>query len=182
MVVLGVDDACESKVADLEQEMIAVDEEIRGLEIAVKNIGRVDVLESSQELIEEQLYVFLSEPFMLHQLVEVRVHQFLNDVHALCIAQHRVLLVERPSLRAQYLVNQNHVVVSETFQDPDLAKRLSTASLVGDADLLDGNTIVGSRVRGRKHEAAGAVSDGLQVREAIADVEGVCLHRVDGQL
>ena len=57
-----------------------VDEQVGGLEVTVQHVGRVDVLEASQDLVEEIADVVVAQPLSLQQLVQVRLHQSLNDV------------------------------------------------------------------------------------------------------
>lgn len=57
-----------------------VDEQVGGLQVAVQHVGRVDVLQASQDLVEEVADVVVAQPLGLQQLVEVRLHQSLHDV------------------------------------------------------------------------------------------------------
>lgn len=57
-----------------------VDEQVGGLEVTVQHVGRVDVLESSQDLVEEIADVVVAQLLALQQLVQVRLHQSLHDV------------------------------------------------------------------------------------------------------
>ncbi|TNN83419.1 hypothetical protein EYF80_006400 [Liparis tanakae] len=50
-----------------------VDEQVGGLEVTVQHVGRVDVLEASQDLVEEIADVVVAQPLGLQQLVQVRV-------------------------------------------------------------------------------------------------------------
>lgn len=79
-IFLGVDReaACESEIADLELT-VGVDKKVSGLEITVKNVGRVHVLEPTKDLINEGLEVSVgqgltrpddSRQVALHQLCE----------------------------------------------------------------------------------------------------------------
>lgn len=52
--------SCQTKIADLEFA-VGVHEEITGLEIAVEDVGRVDVLETAQDLVYERLEVGVGE-------------------------------------------------------------------------------------------------------------------------
>lgn len=57
-----------------------VDEQVGGLQVAVQHVGRVDVLQASQDLVEEVADVVVAQLLGLQQLVEVRLHQSLHDV------------------------------------------------------------------------------------------------------
>lgn len=57
-----------------------VEQEVRGLEVTVQHVGRVDVLETSQDLVEEVADVVVAQVLGLQQLVQVRLHQVLHDV------------------------------------------------------------------------------------------------------
>lgn len=57
---LRVLNPCQSKVADL-QIAVLVDKDVRRLEIAVHYAGRVDVLETAEDLVEEVLDELLLE-------------------------------------------------------------------------------------------------------------------------
>lgn len=59
-----------------------VDEQVGGFEVTVQHVGRVDVLEASQDLVQEVADVVVAQPLALQQLVQVRLHQGLHDVAA----------------------------------------------------------------------------------------------------
>lgn len=46
----------------------------------MQHVGRVDVLEASQDLVEEVADVVVAQLLGLQQLVQVRLHQSLHDV------------------------------------------------------------------------------------------------------
>ena len=72
--------ACESKVANLEFA-IGVDQQIARLQVAVKDVGRVDVFEPSADLIDEVLKVGVGQGLLgSNNLVKVCFHQLLNQV------------------------------------------------------------------------------------------------------
>ena len=49
-----------TKIADLELA-VGVDEQVAGLEVTVEDVGRVDVLEAAQDLVDEGLEVCVGE-------------------------------------------------------------------------------------------------------------------------
>ena len=58
----------------------SVEEKVRGLKVAVEHVGRVDVLEPSEDLVQEVANVVVAQVLGLQQLVQVRLHQILYDV------------------------------------------------------------------------------------------------------
>lgn len=46
----------------------------------MQHVGGVDVLQASQDLVEEVADVVVAQPLGLQQLVQVRLHQSLHDV------------------------------------------------------------------------------------------------------
>lgn len=59
-----------------------VEEEVGGLQVAVQHVGRVDVLEPSEDLVEEVADVVVAQVLGLQELVEVCLHEILDDVSA----------------------------------------------------------------------------------------------------
>lgn len=57
-----------------------VDEQVRGFQVPVQHISRVDVLQASQDLVEKVADVVVAQLLGLQQLVQVRLHQSLHDV------------------------------------------------------------------------------------------------------
>ena len=63
-----------------------VQQQVAGLQISVEDVGGVNVLEAAQYLIEKIADVIIAQPLGLQQLVEVGLHQTLDDVDILhCI-------------------------------------------------------------------------------------------------
>ena len=79
---LGVLDAGEAEVADLEVAVL-VDEDVAGLEVAVHDAGRVHVLESAQDLVEEVLYELFLERPRREEAVEVGAEELGDEVDVL---------------------------------------------------------------------------------------------------
>lgn len=71
--------ACACTCVDLEVTS-GVDEQVWGLQVAVQHVGWVDVLQASQDLVEEVADVVVAQLLGLQQLVQVRLHQSLHDV------------------------------------------------------------------------------------------------------
>lgn len=80
VIVLGVGHSRQAKVADLEVAG-GVQQKVRRLQVAVQHVGRVDVLEAAQYLVEEVADVIVRDLLRLQQLVQVGLHQALHDVH-----------------------------------------------------------------------------------------------------
>ena len=79
VIVLWVSHASQTKVTDLEITG-GVQQQVARLQISVENIGGVDVLETTEDLVEEVADVVVTQPLRLQQLVEVSLHQALDDV------------------------------------------------------------------------------------------------------
>lgn len=57
-----------------------VQQQIAGLQIPMKHISRVDVFQSSQDLVQEVTYVVITKLLRLQKLVKICLHQTLNNV------------------------------------------------------------------------------------------------------
>lgn len=57
-----------------------VDEQVGGFEVTVQHVGWVNVLEASQDLVEEVADVVVAQSLAFQQLVQIRLHQSLHDV------------------------------------------------------------------------------------------------------
>lgn len=60
MTIVRVNYPGQPKVADLEQQLVCVDEYIGRLQISVQDVSRVDELQSPQQLVEQQSSVTCS--------------------------------------------------------------------------------------------------------------------------
>ena len=76
MVMAGVTHTGQSKVADL-QVAVRVQEDVGGLEVPMEDIRRVDVFESSENLIEKVANVVRGKFLRSEQFVEICLHQAL---------------------------------------------------------------------------------------------------------
>lgn len=59
-----------------------VDEQIGGLQVSVKDVGRVNVLQPTQDLVQKVADMIVAELLGLQQLVQVCLHQVLHNVAA----------------------------------------------------------------------------------------------------
>ena len=130
MVMLRVGHAGEAEVTDLEVAG-GVQQQVAGLQISVEDVGGVDVLEAAQYLIEKIADVVIAQPLGLEQLVEIRLHETLDDVDVL----HGV-----HGGRPQDVSDVNNVFMIEPGQYLDLPQGSLTVSLVFKrTDLLNCN-------------------------------------------
>mmetsp|Transcript_13085 Transcript_13085/g.41375 ORF Transcript_13085/g.41375 Transcript_13085/m.41375 type:complete len:353 (-) Transcript_13085:435-1493(-) len=86
--------AGEAKVADL-QLAVGVGQDVLRLEVAVKHVGRVDVLQTTEQLVEEELIVLCCEVIVcLDHLMQVGLHKLEHHVNILValgvVRQHDV--------------------------------------------------------------------------------------------
>lgn len=79
VVLLRRSRTSQTKVADF-QIAVSVEEQVRGLEIAVEHVGRVHGLESAQGLVDEVLAVVVGEVLGADDTVHVRLHELLVAV------------------------------------------------------------------------------------------------------
>ena len=82
MVMLRVSHAGKPKVTNL-QITSGVQKKVAGLEVPVEDIGGVDVLEAAKNLIEKVADMVIAQPLGLQQLVEICLHETLDDVDIL---------------------------------------------------------------------------------------------------
>lgn len=85
--VVRIHDAGQTKVPNLQYQVLCVDEQVGRLEVPVQDISRVDVLEAPQELVHEEPGVALRQRALLQQLTEIRLHVLLNDVDGVHLCQ-----------------------------------------------------------------------------------------------
>ena len=162
MIMLGVRHPREAKVANLEVAC-CVQQQVAGLQVTVENIGRVDVLESPENLIKKVADVVITESLGLEQLVEVSLHQALDNVD---ITQ-TVDVDWTEDIAYVY-----DIFVLKPVQDLDLPEGSLAVSLVlKRADLLDGDLALGLDVHGGHDHAVGALPDVLEVEVPVAHTE-----------
>ena len=152
----------EAKVTDLEVAS-CVQQQVAGLQIAVEDVGRVDVLEAPEDLIKEVADVVIAQSLGLKQLVEVCLHQTLDDID---IAKTvNVYWTED-------VTDIDDVLVLKPVQDFDLPEcSLAVSLMLERANLLDGDLGLSLDVHGGHDHAVGALPDILQVEIPVADTE-----------
>ena len=74
---------CHSKIPNL-QLTVAIDEQVTWLQVPVEDIGRVDILQPSHDLVEEELDMFIAERLnRMDDVVKVTLHKVQNHIHIL---------------------------------------------------------------------------------------------------
>ena len=142
-----------TEVAYLEFAVL-VDKQIAWFEIAMKDVRRVNVLQSSQQLKQEILEMFLAEFLRrVNDPMQVALHQIENDVDIV----HRT----RSFRRADNLEDRYNVVVLEMLQDLYLAVRPFCDGYLLEyvRYLLDRDFLVCFLVNGGAHHAVCATAD-----------------------
>lgn len=72
-----------AKVAECHLQVTrGVDEKVAGLQVPMKHIGRMDVFQPSENLVEKVADVVIAELLGLQQLIEIGFHQILNYISA----------------------------------------------------------------------------------------------------
>jgi hypothetical protein len=101
-ILLGVNGeaSCQPEITDL-QLAIRVNQQVSGLQIAMKHIGRVDVLQSAQDLVDEGLEVGIGEGLSgSDNGCEIALHELYNDVRLTRISPaHRLTYLRRDRSR-----------------------------------------------------------------------------------
>ena len=121
----------------------------------MEDVGRVDVLEAPEDLVEEVADVVIAQPLGLEKLVEVGLHEALHDVD---VAE--TLDVDG----TEDVADVDDVLVLEPVEDLDLPERSLAVGLVLEwADLLDRDLGLGLHVHGGHDHAVGALPDVLEV-------------------
>lgn len=162
-----VNDPRQPEVPDLEHEVLRADEDVGRLQVPVQHVGRVDVLEPSEQLVHEQLRVLLRQRALLQQARQVRLHVLLDDVGH---AELEQLALQVSALGPQHLVHLHDVVVVQAADDLDLPEGMLHASGVTQDNLLDGHLPAGPAVHGRQHQPVDAKAQGLEVNKASTKV------------
>ena len=176
----------ESKVADLELA-VGIHHEVAGLEVAVEDVGRVDVLEPAQDLVDEGLVVGVGEGLSgSDDGVEIGLHQLLVQVE----------LVVGLRVDDVHVVEAGDVfVVAKVLEELDLAQGALGEDLLAKdvGDLFDGDRLaaVACRVACRHHQAISTLTELFRDGEVVLDdkrlsvnvegVSGLC-HRGRGRM
>ncbi len=79
--LIGADDTRQAEVSDLDRAVRTRDQDIGRLEVAVNDVGLVDVAHAVYELVEDVLDVLLCEVLVgLQDLREICVHELEDEV------------------------------------------------------------------------------------------------------
>lgn len=116
MRIVWIHNAGQTKVPDLQDQVLRVDKQVGRLEIAVQHVGRVDVLEAPEELVHEQPGMVLRQKAPLQQLTQVCLHVLLHNVDRVDLCQRHHILRQPPSVGAQRLKHLERQVVSVSRQ------------------------------------------------------------------
>lgn len=147
---------------------VLIGEDVRWLYVSVDDASGVQELESSEDLVDDELYVVVGEFFsvLLDERVEVDVHEVGHQVDVSELGL-RVLVVD-DSLEV------DDVVVSEVVQDADLSYHPPRVDGVFDlVHPLDGDLLVGLLVFVGPHDAVRALALDLDQLVAVARVHVV---------
>ncbi|RUS75410.1 hypothetical protein EGW08_016821, partial [Elysia chlorotica] len=85
VVVVRVCHTGQTKITDLgrlgkKNITCCVEEKVAGLQVSVQYVGRVDVFETTQDLVQEVTHMVIAQLLGLEKFVHVRFHQTLNNV------------------------------------------------------------------------------------------------------
>ena len=153
-VLVELDDSGQAEVAYLEQA-VAVDEQVAGLDVAVDDARRVEVLDAAQYLVEEELDVVLGEHLRTgDDLVQVGLHELGENVD---------LVEEVGHGRLEHVDRVQDVVVLEHAEHLDLAEdALGRDDRLEDVGhLFERHATTRARIGHRPDDAERAVADHL---------------------
>ena len=162
VIMFRVSHPREAEVANLEIAC-CVQQKVAWLQVTVEDIGRVDILEAPENLIEEVADVVIAESLSLEQLVQVSLHQALDNVD----------ITETVNVNwTENISDVYDIFMLEPVQDLDLPEGSLAVSLVLErADLLDGDLALSLDVHGGHDHAVCALPDVLEVEVPVADTE-----------
>mmetsp|Transcript_7065 Transcript_7065/g.28699 ORF Transcript_7065/g.28699 Transcript_7065/m.28699 type:complete len:582 (-) Transcript_7065:145-1890(-) len=164
----------QAEVANLELA-IRVGQDVLGLQVPVVHVRGVNVLEPSQQLVEEELVVLVRQVVVrLDDLVEVRLHELEDDEDVLELPrvgrEHDVLHLHDVGML-------QHAEELHLSQDPGRIRHV----LEDVGDLLDGHLLPGLVVRRRAHHPVASLADDLvdgeTVSLAVLGEEALVVHR-----
>mmetsp|Transcript_30582 Transcript_30582/g.105689 ORF Transcript_30582/g.105689 Transcript_30582/m.105689 type:complete len:246 (+) Transcript_30582:597-1334(+) len=167
-----VDASSEAKVAD-GQVAVAVHQQVRGLEVAVKHRGAVDELQTAEDLVEEVLVVLVRQRLPARDdSVQVALHEVGHDVD--------VGEVDGVRGDGDDVLDLNNVLVQAKVPEQlDLAQDALGVDEVAEhvGDLLDRHLFARGGVVGGAYDAVGPAADGLEVPVPDVDVKLVAAKR-----
>ena len=80
MIMVRIGDSGKPEIADF-QVTRSVQQQIARLQISMEYIRRMDVFQTSQDLIEEVADVVVRQPLGFQEFIQIRFHQTLQDRH-----------------------------------------------------------------------------------------------------
>ena len=152
----------EAKVTNLEIAS-CVQQQVTGLQVTMEDIGRVDILEAPENLVEKVANVVITESLGLEQLVEVSLHQALDNVD----------ITETVDVDwTEDVADIDDILVLEPVEDLDLPEgSLAVSLMLKRADLLDGNLALSLDIQSGHNHPVGALPDVLEVEIPVTDTE-----------
>ena len=162
MIMFRVRHPREAKVTNLEIAS-CVQQQVTGLQVTMEDIGRVDVLEAPENLVEKVANVVITESLGLEQLVEVSLHQALDNVD----------ITETVDVDwTEDVADIDDILVLEPVEDLDLPEGSLAVSLMFKwADLLDGYLALSLDIQSGHNHPVGALPDVLEVEIPVTDTE-----------
>lgn len=85
--VVGVHDASQTKVSDLQDQVLCVDKQVGRLKVSVQHVSGMDVLKAPEELVHEESGMALRQQTPLQQLTQVSLHVLLYNVDRVDLSQ-----------------------------------------------------------------------------------------------
>ena len=162
MIMFRVRHPREAKVTNLEIAS-CVQQQVTGLQVTMEDIGRVDVLEAPENLVEKVANVVITESLGLEQLVEVSLHQALDNVD----------ITETVDVDwTEDVADIDDILVLEPVEDLDLPEgSLAVSLMLKRADLLDGYLALSLDIQSGHNHPVGALPDVLEVEIPVTDTE-----------
>ena len=168
VIVVTINATGQSKITNL-QVAIGIDQQIRGLQVAVQDIARMNVLEAAQDLIDKILNVIHAELlFGINDPVQIGFHEIRDHVHVVVVFHVR-------NGGWHHVLNGHNVFVSKVLQQFDFSQDPLGIDFIvkGSGDHFDGNFGVGRvgglSVLGTNHHTVGAAANDAQKRVASID-------------
>lgn len=101
--IVGVHDASQTKVSDLQDQVLCVDKQVGWLKVSVQHVSGMDVLKAPEELVHEEPGVALGQQAPLQQLTQVSLHVLLYNVDRVDLGQGHHIFRQPVTVGAQRL-------------------------------------------------------------------------------
>mmetsp|Transcript_10363 Transcript_10363/g.26551 ORF Transcript_10363/g.26551 Transcript_10363/m.26551 type:complete len:245 (+) Transcript_10363:600-1334(+) len=170
MVVLGIGNAGKSKVADLEVA-VAVQENVTWLEVAMDDVGRMDVFEPAENLVREVADVVVGNLLCLQQSEQVCLHQLLHDIHVGKVFERFAF---------DNVCHADDVFMLNSAENFDFTESALAVRLMFErGDLFDRYPFAANIVQCRAHHAVGSLTDEFEARVPWFNLEPLLPHNLD---